>query len=56
MKTLLIVVILGAIVYSCSRESKSVDLHNPNWNWSDTLKIMIKNDSITSVKPYKNGN
>jgi len=52
-KDIIIIVILWAVFYNlitCKQEYKAPE---QTYNGADTLKIMIVNDSITSIKPYK---
>jgi hypothetical protein len=53
-KDVIIFIVLAAACYSlidCSREYKSPEMIK--YNGADTLKIMIHNDSITSIKTLK---
>lgn len=55
MRDILTVIILSVLVWQLLRcEYKQPSkVHEHTFNGADTLKIMIHNDSITSIEPYK---
>lgn len=55
MKDILIVIVLAILVWQLLRCEFKQEYKAPEqpFNGADTLKIMIHNDSITSIKPLK---
>ena len=55
MKDILIVIVLAILVWQLLRCEFKQEYKAPeqSFNGADTLKIMIHNDSITSIKPLK---
>jgi hypothetical protein len=53
-RDVILFIVLAAACYSlidCSRDYKAPEM--VKFNGADTLKIMIVNDSITSIKQYR---
>lgn len=54
MRDLLGMIILSILVYNLIQcDGPNYKQPEREFNGADTLKIMIQNDSITSIKPYK---
>lgn len=55
MRDILAVIVLAVLAYQLLRCEFKQEYKAPEqtFNGADTLKIMIHNDSITEIKPYK---
>lgn len=55
MRDILAVIVLSILAYQLLRCEFKQEYKAPeqDFNGADTLKIMLHNDSITSIKPYK---